>query len=131
MRALVRLLNMRGKACCGGAHNLGHFLKPGGGNAQGIGFALGLKFGLLGLAQRLVGIGRLLSGCLRLALGIFYEGNSDVSISMNLLFIDEMFLIDIPRMASITSVIKKNDKPSFTISRIGFYLLNSCAVHLR
>ena len=41
-----------------------------------------------------------------------------------LLFIDEMFLIDIPLMASITSVIRKNDRPSFTISRIGFHLLN-------
>ena len=72
MRALVGLLDMGGEARCGGAHHLGHFLKSGGGTTQGIGFALGLKVGLLGLAQRLIGLGRLLSGCLRLALGIFY-----------------------------------------------------------
>ena len=48
------------------------------------------------------------------------DGSKDVSISMNLLFIAEMFLIDMPLIASRTSVIKKNDSPSFTISRIGF-----------
>ena len=63
---------MGGEARCSGAHHLGHFLKSGSGNAQGLGFVLGLKVGLLGLVQRFVGLGRLLSGNLRLALGIFY-----------------------------------------------------------
>ena len=36
-----------------------------------------------------------------------------------------------PLIASRTSVMKKNDSPSFTISRIGFHLLGLCYRHLR